>query len=72
MHSPLASVRNPKYTDENRSLPCTTVNLLIAAALAVGVGVVSGPLSAAVLLASIGSIYLRDYLSHGTPTLTKR
>ncbi|PSP88368.1 hypothetical protein BRC90_07695 [Halobacteriales archaeon QS_4_69_34] len=65
-------VRRPEYTGENRCIPCTAVNLVIAGVLAVGLGVVSPPLGAVALAASLGSIYLRGYLVPGTPTLTKR
>lgn len=68
----LARLRQPAYTGENRCVPCTAVNLLIAitvsALLAVFVPLVGG-LS---FVLSIGTIYLRGYLVPGTPRLTKR
>jgi hypothetical protein len=64
--------RRPEYTGENRCVPCTVVNLLIALVLAGGVAVVSVPAAAVVLVGSAVAVYLRGYLVPGTPTLTKR
>jgi hypothetical protein len=72
--------RQPEYTGENRCLPCTVVNGLLATVLAAAVGAVGaagGPVAgvagaAAVLALSLASIALRGYLVPGTPTLTKR
>jgi hypothetical protein len=65
--------RQPEYTGENRCVPCTAVNVVIAA---VGSGLVSfvlTPVGGAALFAlSLVAIYLRGYLVPGTPTLTKR
>ncbi|WP_435181984.1 hypothetical protein [Halorussus sp. AFM4] len=65
--------RQPEYTGENRCMPCTAVNVGIAA---VGSGVVSAaarPLAGAAAFGlSLGVIYLRGYLVPGTPTLTER
>ena len=77
----LDQFREPEYTGENRCLPCTVVNLLIAVAVSAGVAAVAGSVSspaaglaggASVFLASLVSIYLRGYLVPGTPELTKR
>lgn len=68
----LERIRQPQYTGENRCLPCTGVNLVIAVVLAGIVAVVSPPLAVAVFLVSIGAIYVRGYLVPGTPSLTKR
>lgn len=75
-------LRQPEYTGENRCLPCTVVNLVIATALGGGVAallftagtaVEPAALSGGVVVAaSAGLIYLRGYLIPGTPTLTKR
>ncbi|WP_276255225.1 hypothetical protein [Halomontanus rarus] len=65
-------VRQPEYTGENRCIPCTTVNVVIAAVLSVGAGLLFAPLGIAVFSASLLAIYLRGYLVPGTPTLTKR
>ncbi|WP_193309659.1 hypothetical protein [Halorubrum halophilum] len=65
--------RKPEYTGENRCLPCTVVNVGIAAVGATAVGVVAGPLLAtAGFGAALGAIWLRGYLVPGTPELTKR
>lgn len=77
----VATLREPAYTGENRCLPCTVVNTVIAFVLAsVTAGVVlrvATPTlavlaAAAVFLPSAGAIYLRGYLVPGTPELTKR
>ncbi|ELZ02925.1 hypothetical protein C482_04681 [Natrialba chahannaoensis JCM 10990] len=68
----LAHVHNPGYTGENRCLPCTIVNLVIAGILAVAAAVVSPLLAVAVFAFSVAAIALRGYLVPGTPTLTKR
>jgi len=77
----LSRVRRPEYTGENRCLPCTVVNAVIAgfAGLVVGVGASAvttptvGLVAGGVVLAvGAASIYLRGYLVPGTPTLTKR
>ncbi|SDR28970.1 hypothetical protein [Natronobacterium texcoconense] len=70
--SVLERLRQPEYTGENRCIPCTAVNVVIAVVLAVVVAVVS-PLAAPVVFAfSLAAIYFRGYLVPGTPTLTKR
>ena len=66
------SFRRPEYTGENRCLPCTTVNVSIAALLSVGVSLVSVGAGVSVALVSGFLIYFRGYLVPGTPTLTKR
>lgn len=77
----VSRLRRPEYTGENRCLPCTVVNLALAAVASIGVGAVAwsaaspiaGVAAAAVVLASsTASIYLRGYLVPGTPELTKR
>jgi hypothetical protein len=68
----LDSLREPAYTGANRCVPCTVVNLLLAAALTVVVAVLWLPLAPAVLLLSLASIYFRGYLVPGTPGLTER
>ena len=73
--------RQPEYTGENRCLPCTVVNVLIAVALggavaAVGVATSNSGIGLGVGAVLVGlslvAIYLRGYLVPGTPTLTKR
>ncbi len=68
----LERLRQPAYTGENRCVPCTAVNLVIAAVLAVGAGVFFPPAGGLVFLVSVLAIYFRGYLVPGTPTLTKR
>lgn len=69
----IESVRQPEYTGENRCLPCTVMNVVIAAALgwliAAAVSVRAGSI-AFLFCASV--IYARGYLIPGTPRLTKR
>lgn len=74
-------LRQPEYTGENRCMPCTVVNSLIAvvvsAAVVVGGTVASLPLigvvlGVVVLCGSLLAIYLRGYLVPGTPELTKQ
>ena len=75
-------LKQPEYTGENRCVPCTAVNLVIAGLLAVGVWAVlaaagirpawvAPSLAAASFLLSVAAIYLRGYLVPGTPWFTK-
>ena len=76
------AVRRPEYTGENRCIPCTVANSVIAVAAAAALGgslavagagaAVAAVAGGVVLFASAGAIYLRGYLVPGTPTLTKR
>ncbi len=68
----LTALRRPEYTGENRCLPCTAGNLVLAAALAAVAAFVSLPLGVAVVVGSLATIYLRGYLVPGTPGLTRR
>jgi hypothetical protein len=68
----LARVRNPEYTGENRCVPCTIVNVSLAAAASAIVGSVSRKGGAAAFAGSLAAIGLRGYLVPGTPALTKR
>lgn len=65
-------LKQPEYTDENRCPPCTAVNLLIAAAIAVVAGRRNRGVGILVFLGGAALIYLRGYLVPGTPELTKR
>lgn len=65
-------LRQPEYTGDNRCVPCTILNVLIAALLTAVVAVVSLPAAPIVLGLSLAAIYVRGYLIPGTPTLTKR
>lgn len=60
------------YTGENRCLPCTGVNLVLAGTLSAAATVVALPLGVVVAVVSLLAIYFRGYLVPGTPTLTKR
>ncbi|RJT02981.1 hypothetical protein [Halococcus sp. IIIV-5B] len=64
--------RQPEYTGENRCVPCTAVNIAIAAGTSALVAVASTVLGAGIFTLSLGTIYLRGYLVPGTPALTKR
>lgn len=68
----LDALRRPEYTGENRCPPCTVVNLLVGAALALAAGVLSTTLGAVVGVVAAALVYLRGYLVPGTPELTKR
>ena len=65
-------LRQPEYTGENRCLPCTLVNAVIAVVLAGALATVRPALGALALAVAAGAIYLRGYLVPGTPELTKR
>lgn len=69
----LDSIRQPEYTGENRCLPCTTVNVLIAVVLSGLLSVFATPIIGGIAFAvCVVTIYLRGYLVPGTPELTKR
>ncbi|ELY55187.1 hypothetical protein C491_15757 [Natronococcus amylolyticus DSM 10524] len=69
----IGSVRQPEYTGENRCLPCTAVNVVIALVLAATLGIVTTGLLGVVALGGfLAAIYLRGYLVPGTPALTER
>jgi hypothetical protein len=68
----LESIRRPEYTGENRCIPCTVVNVLLAAVVSGAIGLVSPSLMVGSFVAFLGAIYLRGYLVPGTPELTKR
>ncbi|MFC4436896.1 MULTISPECIES: hypothetical protein [Natrialbaceae] len=68
----LSELQNSEYTGENRCVPCTIVNVLIAAAASALVGIVSRRGGVLTFAGSLAAIALRGYLVPGTPTLTKR
>jgi len=78
----LDEIRNPAYTGRNRCRACTMVNLCLATAFAVLVGVAVGRLADTASLGAgvgvgafvgmVGVIYVHGYLVPGTPALTKR
>lgn len=65
-------LRQPEHTGEDRCLPCTIVNVVIAAVGSLAVRRKSRVLGALAFAGSLVLIYLRGYLVPGTPTLTKR
>ncbi|MCL9818435.1 hypothetical protein [Natronocalculus amylovorans] len=65
-------IHQPEYTGENRCLPCTAVNIMIAGALTVAVAIISPLAAVPVVAGSLAAIYVRGYLVPGTPELTKR
>lgn len=65
-------VRNPEHTGDNRCLPCTAVNIALAAVAAVAVGSVRPLAGIAVFLVAAAAIAVRGYLVPRTPMLTKR
>lgn len=69
---PTSSLRQPEYTGENRCLPCTVVNVVIATAIAWALSQLWIPLSISVLAILLSAIYLRGYLIPYTPTITRR
>ena len=77
----MTSLRQPEYTGRNRCWACTTVNCIIAVALAAVLSALSVVLATPPIPAVIGvvvlilsglAIWLRGYLIPGTSTLTKR
>ncbi|MBX0324331.1 hypothetical protein EGH21_14975 [Halomicroarcula sp. F13] len=65
-------LRRPEYTGDNRCLPCTVVNLVLAALCTAVLATVALSIAALFLVVSLLLIYFRGYLVPGTPTLTKR
>jgi len=70
--STLQRFRRPEYTGENRCIPCTLANSVIAVVLSAVAAYLWWPAGVAVLLVSALAIWLRGYLVPGTPELTKR
>lgn len=79
-HDLLDRFRQPEYTGENRCVPCTVLNVAVAAGLSIAVAVgirygvgetVSVTAGTATFLLSAVAIYLRGYLVPGTPRLTE-
>jgi hypothetical protein len=73
--------RKPEYTGENRCMPCTAVNLVLAIGLALAVqvavlvtdgsAVLAALASALVFALAMAAIALRGYLVPGTPWITR-
>jgi hypothetical protein len=68
----LERVRQPEYVGENRCLPCTVTNLVIAAVVTAALAWLSVPLAVAFAVLAVASIWLRGYLVPKTPELTKQ
>jgi len=68
----IGRLRQPEYTGENRCIPCTVLNTMIAFGLTLGVWVVSAELAVVAFVLSASVIYFRGYLVPGTPELTQR
>lgn len=74
----VARLRNPQYTGENRCVPCTVLNVVIAAVAAAILAIVvpldgagAAVVGGAALLTAAAVIYLRGYLLPGTPWFTR-
>ncbi|WP_247731099.1 hypothetical protein [Halovivax limisalsi] len=72
MASAVDRLRDPAHTGANRCLPCTAVNIGLAAVAALAVATVSVPLALLGFALAIATIALRGYLVPGTPQLTAR
>ena len=68
----LSTLRKPEFTGENRCVPCTVLNLGIAAIVVALVARIDPVLAFLVAIPMVASIYLRGYLIPGTPTITHR
>ncbi|MFB6255092.1 MAG: hypothetical protein ABEI06_10840 [Halobacteriaceae archaeon] len=76
----LEEYQKPDYTGENRCIPCTIVNVILAVIIAgVGAGIASiystylwgSLIGGFIFFVSSGLIYFRGYLIPGTPWITK-
>ena len=67
-----SSLKNRRYTGENRCLPCTIVNLAIGLVGGLVVSTLSPLAGLLCVFVSISLIYFRGYLVPGTPELTKK
>ncbi len=65
-------LRQPDYIGENRCLPCTVVNIGLAAVVSALAAIASVGLGAGLFALLLAIIYMRGYLMPGTPTLTKQ
>lgn len=70
--SVLDRLRQPEHTGENRCVPCTAVNVVLALAGSLLVSVLWVPAAAVAFVAALAVIWLRGYLVPGTPALTRR
>ncbi|ADD04164.1 uncharacterized protein Nmag_0577 [Natrialba magadii ATCC 43099] len=78
---PIDRLHQPEYTGENRCLPCTAGNIVLAVLLSATAAALAwfgaGPVVAlgvgiGILSCSVGAIAIRGYLVPGTPELTKQ
>jgi hypothetical protein len=70
--SPLARLRRPEYTGENRCWPCTAVNAAVVVAASVLVGVASPLLGVVTLVVGAALVALRGYVVPYTPAFAPR
>lgn len=68
----LSRIKQPEYTGENRCLPCTAINIGIAATVSAIVAVIALPLGIGLFAVAMSVIGLRGYLIPGTPALTAK
>ena len=68
----LDRLRRPEYTGENRCLPCTAVNAVGVAAVALLLGRRRRALGAFAALVGAAAIWLRGYVVPGTPRFAPR
>lgn len=68
-----SSLRRPEYTGDNRCIPCTVVNVLLAGGVSAGItGLTSLGIGLGSFVVFAVLIYFRGYLVPGTPALTQR
>lgn len=65
-------LRRTEYTGENRCMPCTIVNTIIALVVGGGIALLWPPAGVIAIVAFLAVIYLRGYLVPGTPQLTQQ
>lgn len=63
---------DPRYTGQNRCLPCTLINIIIAVTTSVSIGVWAPFVGGLTIFLFLLIIYFRGYLVPGTPKLTKK
>jgi len=65
--------RKPEYTGENRCLPCTVLNVVLVAAVGLGLSTwLEAAVGIVAVTVGLGITYLRGYVVPGTPVLTQR
>lgn len=69
----LERLRRPAYTGANRCLPCTAVNVVLVASVAVALAIAARPVVAAgTVLVGAAAIWLRGYAVPYTPSIGPR